>query len=179
MIFVEFGYRGFERQFTAGNLKFLDQVGSAGKQDAPAIFDQRKADCGCQMGFTPTRWTKEDEVGAFFEPAITRTQRRHPGAGDHWHCIEGEAVESLARWQAGFAQMPFDPASVPFCDLMLSERRKQAGPRPAFLVCPRGKVGPDQFDCWQAQVVEDEAQTLGVDSGCVPAHAASPARRTS
>ena len=62
---------------------------------------------------------------------------------------------------------------------ILSERRKQAGPRPAFLVCPRGKVGPDQFDCWQAQVVEDEAQTLGVDSGCVPAHAASPARRTS
>src|SRR3546814_8686709 len=93
MIFGEVGYRGFERQFTAGNLKFLDQVGGAGKQDAPAIFDQHKADCGCQMGFTPTRWTKEDEVGAFFEPAITRTQRRHPGAGDHWHYIEGEAVE--------------------------------------------------------------------------------------
>ncbi len=179
MIFVELGDRGLERQLAAGDLQFLDQIRGAGEQDAPAIFDQREADCRCQMGFTPARWTEQDEVGAFFEPAIAGTQRRDLGARDHRHRVEGEAVEGLARWQAGFAQMSFDPATIPFCDLMLGERRKQAGARPAFFVGPRGEVGPDQFDRRQAQVVEDEAQALGVDSGCVPAHAASPVRRTS
>jgi len=163
MIFIEFGDGGFERQFAAGDLEFLDQIRSAGEQDAPPIFDQREAYCRCQMGFTPARWTEEDEICTFFEPAITRTQRRDLGTRDHRHRVEGEAVEGFARRQAGFAQMSFDPASIPFGYLMLGERGEQTGARPAFLVGPRGKVGPDQFDCRQAQIVEDEAQALTVD----------------
>lgn len=176
MIFVEFGYRGFERQFTAGNLSFWtrSEVRVAGRRQP---FSINARPIAAARWVYPTRWTKEDEVGAFFEPAITRTQRRHPGAGDHWHCIEGEAVESLARWQAGFAQMPFDPASVPFA-IMLSERRKQAGPEPTFLVCPRGK-SVDQFVTSAGAVGWGwGSKTLGVDGRCVPENRAAFSRQS-
>ena len=40
---------GLERQFAAGDLEPLDQVGGAGEQHAPAVFHQREADGGGQM----------------------------------------------------------------------------------------------------------------------------------
>ena len=69
--------------------------------------------------------------------------------------------------------MPLGPPPVPFGDLMLGKGGKQAGGRPPFLVGARGEVAPDMLDCRQAQLIQHQAEPLGVDHrGC--AHAASP-----
>jgi hypothetical protein len=51
-IFVELGDRGFEDEITARELKFLHEVGGAGEQHAPALFDQGQAERGREMGFS-------------------------------------------------------------------------------------------------------------------------------
>jgi len=44
MEFVELGNGGFESEFAAGNLQSLDEIGGAGEQHAPAIFDKGEAE---------------------------------------------------------------------------------------------------------------------------------------
>ena len=74
-------------------------------------------------------------------------------------------------------------AAIAFGDLMFSQSGNQAGAGPTLLVGARGKVCPDQLDCGQAQLVEHEADALGIDGGVggghAFAHAASPTNSTS
>ena len=42
--FVELGNGGFESELAAGNLQSLDEIGGAGEQDTPAIFDKGEAE---------------------------------------------------------------------------------------------------------------------------------------
>ena len=44
MEFVELGNGGFESELAAGNLQSLDEIGGAGEQHAPAIFDKGEAE---------------------------------------------------------------------------------------------------------------------------------------
>ena len=93
--------------------------------------------------------------------------------GYHWHGIEREGIEGLSGGEFGLSQMPFGPPPIPFGDLMLGERGQEPGSRPAFPVGARSKVAPHMLDCWQAQLVQHQAEPLGIDHrGC--AHAASP-----
>jgi hypothetical protein len=41
--FVELGNGGFEGELAAGNLQPLDEIGGAGEQHAPAVFDKGEA----------------------------------------------------------------------------------------------------------------------------------------
>jgi len=173
MILVELCERRFERQFTPGDLEPLHQIGRAREQDAPTILDQREADGSGQMGLAATRRAEQDEVGTLLEPSIAGTHRHDLRLGDHWHSIEREGIEGLSGRELGFGQMPLGPPPIPFGDLMLGERGQKPGRRPAFLVCARGKIAPDMLDCRQAQLVQHEAEPLGVDRRAC-AHAASP-----
>jgi len=42
--FVELGNGGFENELAADNLQPLDEIGGAGEQHAPGIFDEREAE---------------------------------------------------------------------------------------------------------------------------------------
>jgi hypothetical protein len=175
MVFVEPGQGGLKREFAPRDLEFLHQVGRARKQNAPAIFDQGKPDCGGQVRLSPARRSKQDQVCTLFQPGIARTQDRNLGARDHGHGIEGKAVERFAGRQLCFAQMPLDTAAITFGDFVLGQRGDQAGAGPAFLVGARGEVGSDQLDGRQAQFIEHEADALGIDCSVGRfAHAASP-----
>ena len=43
MVFVELGDGRFKREFAAGDLQPLDEIGRTGEQDAPAVFDESEA----------------------------------------------------------------------------------------------------------------------------------------
>lgn len=115
------------------------EVGSACEQYASTIFDKGEADGRREMRFSPAWWPEQDEIGAFFQPAIAGTHRGDLSARDHRHGIEGEAFECLARWQACFAQMPLDAAAVTFGHFMFGEGSEQPGGGPAFLVGALGE----------------------------------------
>lgn len=110
---------------------------------------------------------EQDQVCALFEPGVARTQGGDLCAGDHGHGIEGEAVERFVRGQLRFAQMPFDPTTVAFSDFVFGQGCNQAGAGPALLVGAGGKVCPYQLDCGQTQLIENEADALGIDGGVV------------
>ena len=57
--FVELGNGGFESEFAAGNLQSLDEIGGAGEQDAPAIFDKGEAESRCKVALAAARWPKQ------------------------------------------------------------------------------------------------------------------------
>jgi hypothetical protein len=65
VIFVEFGDRGFEGEIAASDLKFLDEVGGSGEEDAPALFDQRQTERRREMGFS-SAWQDRDVAPAFW-----------------------------------------------------------------------------------------------------------------
>jgi hypothetical protein len=44
MVFVEFGERAFEGEFTASDLQALDEIAGSHKQDAPSVLDEREPD---------------------------------------------------------------------------------------------------------------------------------------
>ena len=77
--------------------------------------------------------------------------------------------------QAGFGEMALDAAAVAFGQLVLGEGGQEAGGGPAFLVGLFGELRPDELDGGQAQLVEQQAERGGVDSGG-RLHAASPVR---
>ena len=124
----------------ASDLEPLHQVGGAGEQDAPALFHQRQADGGGQMGFAAARSADQEQVGALVDPAVAGADRQaHVGLGDHRHGVEVEAVEGLAGQQLGLGEMAREAPAVPFGDLVLGERGQEACRRPAFLVRPLSK----------------------------------------
>jgi hypothetical protein len=55
MEFVELGNGGFESELAAGNLQPLDEIGGAGKQHAPAVFDKGKAERRREVALTAAR----------------------------------------------------------------------------------------------------------------------------
>jgi hypothetical protein len=125
MVFVELGDRGFESEFATRELKPLDEIGGAGEEDAPPIFDEGEAN-GCrQVALTPAWRSEEDEIVAFFEPSVACADRHDLGLGDHRHGVEGEAVECFAGWETGFAEMTFDPSPVALGDLMFGQRGEE------------------------------------------------------
>ena len=67
---VEAGDGGLEGEFAAGDLELLDEVGGAGEQHAPAVFDQRQADGGGEMGLAAAGSAEQDEIGALVDPAV-------------------------------------------------------------------------------------------------------------
>ncbi len=55
MEFVELGNGGFESEFAAGNLQPLDEIGGAGEQHAPAVFDEGEAERCRQVALAAAR----------------------------------------------------------------------------------------------------------------------------
>src|SRR6267378_4490995 len=53
VVFVELGNGGFESELAAGNLQSLDEIGGAGEQNAPAVFDQREAESCRKVALAP------------------------------------------------------------------------------------------------------------------------------
>ena len=105
MVFVEFGDGGLEREFAAGELELLDEVGGACERHALAIFDEGEADGRSEMALSAAWRPEKQQVGAGFEPAITGAEGEDVRFGEHRHGLEGEAVEGLAGWQPGFEEM--------------------------------------------------------------------------
>src|SRR6266702_255281 len=53
------------------------------------------------MGFAAAGSADQNEIGALADPAVAGADRHDMGLGDHRHGLELEAVEGLAREQAG------------------------------------------------------------------------------
>jgi hypothetical protein len=60
--------------------------------------------------------------------------------------------------------MPFDAAPATVGHLVLGERRKEAGRRPAFLVGLLRELGPHQLEGRQAQLAQQELDAGGINS---------------
>ena len=82
MVFVELGDGGFQREFAAGDLEALDEVGGAGEHHAPAILDEPEADGGGQMALAATWRAEHEQVVALLEPAVAGDQRHDLGLGE-------------------------------------------------------------------------------------------------
>ena len=97
MIFVELLDRGFQCEFTAGELQFLHQIGAAGKQYAPTVLNQGQADGGGEMAFAATRGTEQDQIGALIEPGVTGSDGHDLCFGEHGKELEVEVriIEAL------------------------------------------------------------------------------------
>ena len=59
-----------EREFAAGDLQALDEVGGAGEQHAPAVLDQAEADGGREMALAAAWRAEHEQVVALLEPAV-------------------------------------------------------------------------------------------------------------
>jgi hypothetical protein len=90
--------------------------------------------------------------------------------GHHWHRVEIEVLQRLARQQLRVLEVTFDSASIALGDLVFGQRHQQACRRPAFRVGSLGEAGPDLLDGGQPQIVEQQRQAGGVD---VETHAAT------
>jgi hypothetical protein len=53
--FVELGNGGFESELATGNLQPLDEIGGAGEQHAPAVFDESEAGSCRKVALAATR----------------------------------------------------------------------------------------------------------------------------
>ncbi len=70
MIFVELVDRRLERKIAPGDLQLLDEVGGPGEEDAPSVFDEREAESRREMRLFDAGRTKQQKIGAFFEPCV-------------------------------------------------------------------------------------------------------------
>ena len=121
--------------------------------------------------FSAARSADQEQVGTLFDPAVAGADRQDVGLGDHRHGVEVEAIEGLAWQQLGLGEMACEPPAVPLGDLVLGQCGQQARRRPAFLVRPLGKARPVLLDRGQAQIVEHQRKSGGIN---VLGHAASP-----
>ena len=67
---------GLERQFAAGDLKLLDEVGGPREEDLPSVLDQGEPDRRGQVALSAAGRSEQEQVGALGEPA--RRRRRPP-----------------------------------------------------------------------------------------------------
>ena len=163
VIFVELGDGGFEGQFAARDLQPLHEVGGAGEQHAPAIFDEGQAERCRKMALAAAGRAEQEEIGAFssqLSPAASAMTCALLTIGT---ASKSKVSSGLAGRQAGFGKMALDAAPAALGDLVLGEGGQEAGGWPALLVGARGELGPDQLDGGQAQLVEQELDAGGVD----------------
>src|SRR5260370_207582 len=83
--------------------------------------------------------------------------------GEHWEGVEVERGERLAGGQTRLGEMPFDAATATVGPLVLGERRKEAGRRPAFLVGLLRQLGPHQLEGRQAQLAQQQLDAGGIN----------------
>ena len=155
----------FERQLAPRDLQPLHEIGGAGEHHAPAVLDQCEAERCRQMALAAAGRAEQQDVGALAQPRVAGRERHHLGLGDHRHAVEVERGERLAGRQTGFGEMPLDAAAATVGHLVLGERCKEAGSRPALLVGLLGELGPHQLDARQAQLAEQQFDACGVDCG--------------
>ena len=86
------------------------------------------------------RWPDQDQIGSFLQPAISGTQGRDVGFGDHRHGIEVEVLQRLAGEQLRLAQVSLDATPITLGDFVLCQCHQQPGRRPAFLVRALGEL---------------------------------------
>jgi len=72
VVLVEPGDGGFEGEFAAGDLPPLNEIGSSGEQNAPAVFDQGEAESCRQVTLGGAGRPEPDQIG----PCPTRHRRR-------------------------------------------------------------------------------------------------------
>src|SRR5208282_6151426 len=68
---VEAVDRGLEGEFSAGDLELLNEIGSAGEEDAPSVLDQGKADGASQMALAAAGRTEQEQIGALGQPGVS------------------------------------------------------------------------------------------------------------
>ena len=81
VVFVELGDGGFEIELTAGDLQPLNQIGGAGEQNAPAVFNQREAESRRKVALAPPGGScphQEARTTVNWRRCSTR-RRRRPG----------------------------------------------------------------------------------------------------
>ena len=135
MVFVELGDGGFESEFAAGNLQPLDEIGGAGEQHAPAVFDKGEAESCRQGGFCRRRVAR---TGVKLAPLFS--QASPAASAMTWALLTtGTASKSKvsrvlpggSRASARWRSMRRRLRSAISCSARAA--RKRAG-RPAFLV---------------------------------------------
>ena len=101
-------------------------------------------------------------------------------AADHGDGGEVEAVEGLAGRQAGLDEVALDVSPRAIGEFEFGEGGEQAGGGPALPVGAVGELLPHGGDRGQAQFVQQQRQSGGIDLETV-AHAVAPwmARRAS
>ena len=115
------------------------------------------------MALADARWAEEEDVGPLRQPSVAGRQRHHLSFRDHWHGLEVERGERLAGGQTRLGEMAFDAAPATVGHLVLGERRKEAGRRPAFLVGLFRELGPHQLEGRQAQLAQQELDAGGIN----------------
>ena len=146
MIFVEFGDGRFQLQSLSSHLEFLDQIGCPCVEDAPSVLHKGQAQGCSEMGFSPAWRPEEQQVGALIEPGVARGQGPDLSLTDHGHGVEVKVIEGLSYGEAGLFDVAPNAPVCAFGDLVLCDRRQEAGGWPAFFVSPGGEVGPDDLD---------------------------------
>src|SRR5260370_15038908 len=93
VVFVKLGNGGFEKELATGDLEPLDEIGGAGEQDAPAVFDKGETKRCREMALAPARWPKQQQIGAVVQPGVTRGQCHDLGLADPRDGLKVEGVE--------------------------------------------------------------------------------------
>lgn len=175
VVAIELRDSRFEGEFAARDLQALNEIRRSHEQDAPAGFDQGKADRGRQMALAPAGWTEQQQIGAGVEPDVPCGQRHRLRFRHHGHALEVERGERFAGGQPSLGQMPLDAPARAVGGLVLGERGEEAGGRPALLVGLGGDLRPDRLDARQTKLAEQELDARRVDGSRGAAHAAAPA----
>ena len=132
-----------------------------------------------EMAFAAARRAEQDQIGAFFEALVARTERYDLCFRYHWHGIEGKTVQTLARRQTCFGEMTFDAPSITFGNLVLGEASEEASCRPLLAVSVSGDVRPGLLDGGKPQIIQDQCQAFCIDLLSLLVHAASPHSKVS
>ena len=164
MVLVEPGDGGFESEFAAGDLQPLDEVGGAGEQHAPTVFDKGEAEscrqsasCRRQAARTDSRLAPLPNQASPAASAMTcallttgtasksKVSRVLPGGS-----------RASARWRSMRRRLALG-------HLMLGQAaRKRAAGQPS-LSAWAASVGPDLLDSGQPQLGEEQREAGGVD----------------
>ena len=112
---------------------------------------------------SPTRAGRTTRDWRLFRASYRRRRSPSPAPCSPWERRRSRSLRASCRRAMGLGQMPLDAATTAIGDLVLGERGKEAGGRPAFLVGLLGELRPHRFDGGQAQVGEHELNARGVD----------------
>ena len=150
-------------QFTSSDLEFLDNIGGAGEENPPAVFDQGETEGGREMAFAAAGWSEQDEVGSLIEPDVAGGEGHDLRLADRGHGREVESLEGFAGWPVGFVEMPFDAAPGTSGDFVFDERDKEAGGGPALFIGAFGELLPEGFDRGEPEIAQQQGDAASVD----------------